>query len=39
MSQQPWFVEFCVLSEIHASETRFQQLNENLRPNVHAHMI
>ena len=26
-------IEFCVLSEIHVSETRFKQINENLRLN------
>ena len=26
-----YFVEFCVLSEIHASKTRFKQINENLK--------
>ena len=25
-------VEFCVLSEIHSSKTRFKHINENLRP-------
>ena len=24
-------VEFCVLSDIHVSETRFKQINENLK--------
>ena len=32
-------VEFCVLSEIHISKTRFKQINENLRLNVYAHMF
>ena len=32
-------VEFCVLSKIHASKTRFKQINENLRPNVYASMF
>ena len=32
-------VEFCVLSEIHASKTRFKQINENLRLNVYARMF
>ena len=33
------FVEFCVLSEIHVSKTRFKQINENLRLNVYALMF
>ena len=32
-------VEICVLSEIHTSKTRFQQMNENLRLNVYTHML
>ena len=32
-------VEFCVLSEIDVSKTRFKQINENLRPNVYARMF
>ena len=32
-------VEFCVLSEIHVSKTRFKQINENLRLNVYACMF
>ena len=32
-------VEFCVLPEIHASETRFKQTNENLRLNIYACMF
>ena len=32
-------VEFCVLSEIHVSKTRFKQINENLRLNVYARMF
>ena len=31
-------VELCVLSEIHVSNTRFEQINENLRLNVYASM-
>ena len=31
-------VEFCVLSEIHVSKTRFKQINENLRLNDYARM-
>ena len=32
-------VKFCVLSEIHASKSRFKQLNENLRLNIYARMF
>ena len=32
-------VEICVLSEIHASKTRFKQINENLRLNVYARVF
>ena len=32
-------VEFCVLSEISVSKTRFKQINENLRLNVYARMF
>ena len=32
-------VEFCVLSDIHASETQVNQLNKYLRPNVYARMF
>ena len=32
-------VEFCVLSEIHVSKTRFKQITENLRLNVYACMF
>ena len=32
-------VEFCVLSEIHVSKTRFKQINENLKLNVYARMF
>ena len=32
-------VEFCVLSEIHASKTRFKQRNENRQLNVYASMF
>ena len=32
-------VEFCVQSEIHASKTRFKQINENLRLNAYARMF
>ena len=32
-------VEFCVLSEIHASKTRFKQINENLRLKVYGRMF
>ena len=32
-------VEFCVLSEIHASKTEFKQMNENLRLNVYARIF
>ena len=32
-------VETCVLSEIHASKTRFKQINENLRLKVYACMF
>ena len=32
-------VEFCVLSEIHVSKTRFEQINENLRLKVYAHVF
>ena len=32
-------VEICILSEIHASKTRFKQINKNLRPNGYAHMF
>ena len=32
-------VEFCVLSEIHVSKTRFKQIIQNLRLNVYARMF
>ena len=32
-------VEFCVLSEIHASKTPFKQINENFRLNIYARMF
>ena len=32
-------VEFWVLSEIHVSETRFKQINKNLRLNVYGRMF
>ena len=31
--------EFCALSEIRVSKTRFKQINENLRLNVYAQMF
>ena len=34
-----YLVEFCVLSEIHASKTRFKQIHENLRLYVYASMF
>ena len=33
------WLNFLVLSEIHASTTRFKQINENLRLNVYARMF
>ena len=32
-------VEICVLSEIHDSMTRFQQISETLRLNIYVHMF
>ena len=32
-------VEFCVLSEVHVSKTRFKQINGNLRLEVYARMF
>ena len=32
------WLNFCVLSEIHVSKTRFKQINENLRLNIYARM-
>ena len=32
-------VEICVLSEIHDSKTRFQQISETLRLNIYVHMF
>ena len=32
-------VEFCVLSKIQISKTRFKQINENLKLNVYARMF